>query len=123
MAKILFKGKLWILLMPLINVINFEIERRTFRSAFLTYEIEQFPNIHGLYNDYQLPVHAMWAFFYEDIPRILTLHLYVICRLKVQTVPGLWWFDLKFFDFTVVRKQYAFGRNKIQILNFDLFSH
>ena len=52
----------------------------------------------------------------------LTLHLYVIYRFKVQTVPGLWWFDLKFFDFSVVRKQYAFGRNKIQILNFDLFS-
>lgn len=51
----------------------------------------------------------------------LTLHLYVIYRFKVQTVPGLWWFDLKFFDFTVVRKQYVFGRNKIQILNFDLF--
>lgn len=79
MAKILFKGKLWILLMPLINVINFEIERRTFRSAFLTYEIEQFPNIHGLYNDYQLPVHAMWAFFYEDIPRIS--HFTFICDL------------------------------------------
>lgn len=52
----------------------------------------------------------------------LSLHLYVIYRFKVQTVPGLWWFDLKFFDFSVVRKQYAFGRNKIQILNFDLFS-
>ena len=70
MAKILlFKGKLWILLMPLINVINFEIERRTFRSAFLTYEIEQFPTIRGLYY-YQVPVHAMWAFFYEDVPHI-----------------------------------------------------
>lgn len=79
MAKILFKGKLWILLMPLINVINFEIERRTFRSAFLTYETEQFPNIHGLYNDYQLPVYATWAFLYEDIPRIS--HFTFICDL------------------------------------------
>ena len=88
MDKILFKGKLWILLMPLINVINFEIERRTFRSAFLTYEIEQFPNIHGLYNDYQLPVHAMWAFFYEDIPRIS--HFAFICDLQIESTDSSW---------------------------------
>lgn len=80
MAKILLlKGKLWIVLMPLINVINFEIERRMLRSAFLTYEIEQFPNIHGLYYYYQLPVHATWAFFYEDVPRIS--HVTFICDL------------------------------------------
>ena len=31
--------------------------------------------------------------------------------LEVQTIPDLRWFDLQFFNLTVIQKQYAFGRN------------
>lgn len=38
----------------------------------------------------------------------------------IQTVPGLGWFDLGFFNLMMMQKQYTFCRNCASSLNFDL---
>lgn len=38
---------------------------------------------------------------------------------SIHTVPNLQWFNLRFFDFAIMQKQYAFSRNLTS--NFGLF--